>query len=132
MQADTKPETTVHSVTVEASSTHPEDWGRATALALSQLVQEIIATTGTDPCRDPEGLDVSLHIKEVPEGEAITVTWRDRTADAPLQPPAEDQSDLGLDAPPAVDEEHDHSDHKHDRSDPQQESDGLDGAADDE
>lgn len=78
MQTDPElePETTVRSVTVEASSTHPEDWGRATALALSQLIQEIIATTGTDPCRDPEGLNVSLHIKAVPEGEAITVSWR--------------------------------------------------------
>jgi len=78
MQTDPEPEAeaTVRTVTVEASSTHPEDWGRATALALSQLIQEITATTGTDPCRDPEGLDVSLHIKAVPEGESITVTWR--------------------------------------------------------
>ncbi|GAB3563314.1 hypothetical protein GCM10027405_17690 [Arthrobacter alkaliphilus] len=132
MQADTKTEAPVRSVTVEASSTHPEDWGRATALALSQLVQEITSATGTDPCREPAGLDVSLHIKAVPGGEAITVTWRGQTADAPRQLPAKDQSEPGLDAPPAVDEEHDHSDHKHDRSNPQQESDGLDGAADDE
>jgi hypothetical protein len=78
MQTDPEPagEATVRSVTVEASSTHPEDWGRATARALSQLIHEIIDTTGEDPCRDPEGLNVSLHIKAVPEGEAITVIWR--------------------------------------------------------
>ncbi|BAS12067.1 hypothetical protein AHiyo8_03700 [Arthrobacter sp. Hiyo8] len=67
---------TVRSVTVEASSTHPADWGRAMAVALNQLIQDIIAATGTDPCRDPEGLDVSLHINAVPTGEAITVVWR--------------------------------------------------------
>ena len=66
----------VRSVTVEASSANPADWGRAMALALSQLIQEIITATGTDPCRDPEGLDVSLHIHAVPTGEANTVAWR--------------------------------------------------------
>ncbi|GAB2708136.1 hypothetical protein ACX801_04270 [Arthrobacter bambusae] len=64
------------SVTVEASSTRPADWGRAMALALNELIEEIIAETGTDPCRDPKGLDVSLHIHAVPTGEAITVVWR--------------------------------------------------------
>lgn len=90
MQPDTETEEPVRSVTVEASSTHPEDWGRATALALSQLVQEITSTTGTDPCRDPGGLDVSLHIKAVPGGEAITVTWRGQTANMPLQQESDD------------------------------------------
>lgn len=77
MQTD--PEVTTRSarsVTVEATSTHPADWGRAMALALNQLIQEIIADTGSDPCRDPQGLDVSLHISAVPAGEAITVVWR--------------------------------------------------------
>jgi hypothetical protein len=46
------------------------------AVALDQLIQEIIADTGTDPCRDPNGLDVSSHINAVPTGEAITVVWR--------------------------------------------------------
>ncbi len=64
------------SVTVESSSTHPADWGRAMALALNELIEEIIAETGTDPCRDPKGLDVSLHIHAVPTGEAITAIWR--------------------------------------------------------
>lgn len=67
---------TARSVTAEASSTHPADWGPAMALALNQLIQEIITTTGTDPCRARGGLDVSLHIKAVPNGEAITVAWR--------------------------------------------------------
>lgn len=40
--------------------------------------------------------------------------------------------DGGLHPSPAVDEEHDHCHHKHDRSDPQQEPDSLHCAADDE
>lgn len=77
MQTDPLPTTeAVRSVTVEASSTRPGDWGRAMALALDRLIQEIIASTGTNPCRDPGGLDVSLHIQAVPDGEAITVIWR--------------------------------------------------------
>jgi hypothetical protein len=76
MHTDPHAAEAVRSVTVEATSTHPADWGRAMALALNQLIQDIIAATGTDPCRDPEGLDVSLHINAVPAGEAITVVWR--------------------------------------------------------
>ncbi|UKA64449.1 hypothetical protein [Arthrobacter sp. FW306-04-A] len=77
MQTDPQPTSeAVRSVTVEASSTHPADWGRAMALALNQLIQEVTAVTGTDPCRGPNGLDVSLHVKAVPTGEAITVVWR--------------------------------------------------------
>ncbi|WP_332603627.1 hypothetical protein [Arthrobacter sp. S2(2024)] len=43
-----------------------------------QLIQQIIADTdtGTNPRRDLNGLDVSLHVNEVPTGEAITVLWR--------------------------------------------------------
>ena len=80
LEKHTGPQTTaeaIRSVTVEASSTHPADWGRAMALALNQLIQEVTAAAGTDPCRDPNGLDLSLHVKAVPAGEAITVVWRD-------------------------------------------------------
>ena len=45
------------------------------ASAVSRLVAQVIETTGIDPCREPGGLDLSLHISTVPGGEAITVTW---------------------------------------------------------
>lgn len=62
-------------VSAESSSQHPGDWGRALASAVSQLVEQVIETTGIDPCREPGGLDLSLHIASSPGGEAITVTW---------------------------------------------------------
>ena len=46
------------------------------ASAVSQLVEQIIDTTGVDPCRKPGGLDLSLHITDRPGGEDITVMWR--------------------------------------------------------
>ena len=63
------------SVSAQSSSQHPCDWGRALASAISQLVEQIIDTTGIDPCREPDGLDLSLNITELPGGEDITVTW---------------------------------------------------------
>ncbi|MDJ0313875.1 hypothetical protein [Arthrobacter sp. H35-D1] len=63
------------SVRAESSSQHPGDWGRALASAVSRLVEQIIDTTGIDPCHEPGGLDLSLHITGLPGGEAITVTW---------------------------------------------------------
>ncbi len=63
------------SVSAQSSSQHPGDWGRALASAVSQLVEQIIDTTGIDPCREPDGLDLSLHITGLPGGKAITVTW---------------------------------------------------------
>ncbi|MET3176556.1 UNVERIFIED_ORG: hypothetical protein ABIB52_004431 [Arthrobacter sp. UYCu721] len=62
-------------VTVQSSSTRPADWGRAMARAVNLLIEQITDTTGTDPCRDPGGLDLSLHVTALPSGEAITVTW---------------------------------------------------------
>ncbi|MET4097762.1 hypothetical protein [Arthrobacter sp. UYCu712] len=62
-------------VTVHASSTRPADWGRAMARAVNLLVEQITAITGTDPCRGPGGLDLSLHVTALPSGESITVTW---------------------------------------------------------
>ncbi|WP_427136655.1 hypothetical protein [Pseudarthrobacter sp. S9] len=62
-------------VTVHASSTHPGDWGRAMARAVSLLIGQITDTTGSDPSRAPAGLDLSLHVTALPSGEAITVTW---------------------------------------------------------
>lgn len=64
------------SVTVEASSRNPHDWGRALACAVSGLVEQILQSTGTDPCRGATGLALTLHITERPGGEAITVTWQ--------------------------------------------------------
>lgn len=63
------------SVSAQSSSQHPSDWGRALASAVSQLVQQIITTTGIDPCREPGGVELSLNISDLPGGEAITVTW---------------------------------------------------------
>ncbi|MGO4856360.1 hypothetical protein [Arthrobacter sp. 2MCAF14] len=46
MHTDSQPAAeSVRSVTVEAASTHPADWGRAMALALNQLIQEVTAAT---------------------------------------------------------------------------------------
>ena len=47
----------------------------AQSSSISQLVEQIIDTTGIDPCREPDGLDLSLNITELPGGEDITVTW---------------------------------------------------------
>lgn len=63
------------SVCAQASSQRPGDWGRALASSISQLVEQVIDTTGSDPCREPGGLDLSLHITGIPRGKAITVTW---------------------------------------------------------
>lgn len=63
------------SVVAKASSQHPCDWGRALASAVSQLVEDIIETTGIDPCREPLGLDLSLHISDLPGGKTITAMW---------------------------------------------------------
>lgn len=63
------------SVQAQSSSQHPCDWGRALASAVSQLIEKIIDTTGMDPCREPGGLDLSLHLSDLPGGETITVTW---------------------------------------------------------
>ena len=78
------------SVCVQASSQHPGDWGRALASAISQLVEQIIDTTRIDPCREPGGLDLSLHITGLPGGKAITVTWQPmpvNTEESSSQPP---------------------------------------------
>ncbi len=78
------------SVCAQASSQHPADWGRALATAISQLVEQIIDTTGVDPCREPGGLDLSLHITGLPAGKAITVTWQPKpvnTEESFSQPP---------------------------------------------
>ncbi|WP_207344819.1 hypothetical protein [Arthrobacter sp. E3] len=84
------------SVCVEASSQHPADWGRALATAISQLVEQIIDTTGIDPCREPGGLDLSLHITGLPGGKSITVTWQpnpasteETSSQSPLTPSAD-------------------------------------------
>ncbi len=63
------------SVCAQASSQHPYDWGRALASAVSQLIEQIIDVTGVDPCNDPLGVNLSLNIRAIPGGEAITATW---------------------------------------------------------
>ena len=68
------------SAVAESSSHHPCDWGRALASAVDHVVEQIIDTTGIDPCRAPGGLDLGLHVGDAPGGAAITVTW--------LPPPA--------------------------------------------
>ncbi len=64
------------SVVAQSSSQHPCDWGRALAGAVSQLVEQIMDTTGIDPCHEPAGLDLSLHISDLPGGKRITATWQ--------------------------------------------------------
>lgn len=68
----------------ESSSHHPCDWGRALATAVSQLLEQVAASTGIEPGREPGGTDLMLHIADVPTGAAITVTW------APTPTPTED------------------------------------------
>ena len=75
------------SVSAQSSSQHPCDWGRALASAVSQLVEQIIDTTGTDPCRESGGLDLSVHITDRPGGEDITVTWLPTPTHAEEPPP---------------------------------------------
>ncbi|MFQ4149817.1 hypothetical protein AAGW05_14175 [Arthrobacter sp. LAPM80] len=64
------------SVVTESSSQHPCDWGRALACAVSQLVEQIIDTAGIDPSHEPAGLDLSLHLSDLPGGKRITATWQ--------------------------------------------------------
>ena len=52
------------------------------ASALSRLLEQIIYSTGIDPCHEPGGLDLSLHITDLPGREAITVTWRPSPTEA--------------------------------------------------
>lgn len=63
------------SVVAKASSLHPCDWGRALASAVSQLVEQVIEITGIDPCSEPDGLNLSLHISDLPGGKNITAMW---------------------------------------------------------
>ncbi len=76
----------VISAVAESSSHHPCDWGRALASAVDHVVEQIIDTTGIDPFRAPGGLDLVLHVGDVPGGAEITVNWLPPPANTELAP----------------------------------------------
>ena len=85
------------SAVAESSSHHPCDWGRALASAVSHVVEEVIDTTGIDPCREPGGLDLVLHVDDVPGGAAITVTWLPTPANTGAAPFLQDTEEVKTD-----------------------------------
>lgn len=79
------------STATRSSSQHPHDWGRALACAVSSLVEQILDTTGMDPCCEQGGLDLTLNINTLPGGAEITVTWLPIptvTEDSAARPPS--------------------------------------------
>lgn len=77
-ETETAPEQTEYRATAEASSPHPEDWGRAVRVVLQDLAgQAESAGRAADALRDAE---VLLRIEPIDEGVCITATWRPAAA----------------------------------------------------
>ncbi|GAB3550273.1 hypothetical protein GCM10027404_17190 [Arthrobacter tumbae] len=70
------------SVTEESDSKHPQDWGRAMAVAISRLVE--LAHEAGDVVEDENlyGEDLHLYLTETEEGANITMSWTPRASAA--------------------------------------------------
>lgn len=75
-------ETENYSATAESSSVDPHDWGRAMALALTRLAEQIAPGGSEDIHALLVGRDLHLKIGDEPGGVTITVSTE------PIQDPA--------------------------------------------
>ncbi|WP_299166360.1 hypothetical protein [uncultured Arthrobacter sp.] len=71
------------SVTEESDSKHPQDWGRAMAMAISRLVE--LAHEAGDVVEDENlyGEDLHLYLAETDEGTNITMSWTPKASKSP-------------------------------------------------
>jgi hypothetical protein len=71
------------SVTEESDSKHPQDWGRAMAVAISRLVE--LAHEAGDVVEDENlyGEDLHLYLSETEHGANITMSWTPRASKSP-------------------------------------------------
>lgn len=65
-----------YSASAEASSRHPQDWGRAMAAAMTDLVEQRREDGGRVDHEDLYGEDLHLVIGAVRGGVEITLTWQ--------------------------------------------------------
>ncbi|THJ68533.1 hypothetical protein E8P82_01050 [Arthrobacter echini] len=65
-------------VTEESTSRHPQDWGRAMAVAICRLTD--LAREAGDPVHDEAllGEDLHLNVGETADGVNITMSWTPR------------------------------------------------------
>ncbi len=70
-------------VTEESTSRHPQDWGRAMAVAICRLTE--LAREAGDPVHDEAllGEDLHLNVGETQDGVNITMSWTPRDREEP-------------------------------------------------
>lgn len=66
---------TVYTAESTASSRHPQDWGRAVAVALNSLVAQSQNADTDLNTSELFGADLALHIDELADGARLTLTW---------------------------------------------------------
>ncbi|KRF08586.1 hypothetical protein ASH00_02445 [Arthrobacter sp. Soil782] len=73
-------------VTEESDSKHPQDWGRAMAVAISRLVE--LAHEAGDVVEDENlyGEDLHLYLSETEDGANITISWTPRASASSASP----------------------------------------------
>ncbi len=64
-----------YTATTQASSLHPQDWGRAMAQAMKNLAAQVSAEGAENIHEELFGQDLLLHITEAGEMVDITLTW---------------------------------------------------------
>ncbi|ROQ30977.1 hypothetical protein EDF46_3489 [Frondihabitans sp. PhB188] len=66
---------TVFTAESTASSRHPQDWGRAVAVALNSLVAQSQNADTDLNTSELFGADLNLHIDELAGGARLSLTW---------------------------------------------------------
>lgn len=66
---------TVFTAESTTSSRHPQDWGRAVAVALNSLVAQSQDADTDLKTSELFGADLILHIDELAAGARLTLTW---------------------------------------------------------
>lgn len=64
-----------YTASAEANSRHPQDWGRAMAAAMTDLIQQRREDGGLVDDEDLYGEDLRLVIGAIRDGVEITLTW---------------------------------------------------------
>jgi hypothetical protein len=80
-----------YTASAEASSRHPQDWGRAMAAALTELIEQRRDDGGDVSHEDLYGEDLNLVIGAIRGGVEITLSWVPEGED---QPPERDGFDI--------------------------------------
>jgi hypothetical protein len=93
-----------YSAVTRTNSKHPYDWGRAMALAVSQLTAQA-ESEGRGRRRDLYDEDLTLRISELSDGMQITLSWTPPAAEETMAPPhraREAASEIRVAAAPGV------------------------------